>query len=108
MRCVSVAASAFEYKILSLGIALIRDNKTEEGIRELQTAAEQEPDNLWAHRNLGAGLIKLKRFPEAVGHLRIATELSPQDQAARYGYAQALESVEDVEEADNAQYTPIP
>lgn len=87
---------------VALGIALIRNDKTEAGVRELQTAAEHEPDNLWAHRNLGAGLIKLKRYPEAVGHLRNATELSPQDQQAWYGYAQALETVDNIEDADKA------
>ncbi len=92
---------------VALGIALIRNNQNEEGVRELQTAAEQEPDNLWAHRNLGAGLIKLKRYPEALGHLRTATELAPQDQAAWYGYAQALETVDKVEEADKAYIQSI-
>jgi len=92
---------------VALGITFIRNNQNEEGVRELQSAAEQEPDNLWAHRNLGAGLIKLKKFPEAVEHFRIATELSPQDQAAWYGYAQALETVEAVEEADKAYIQSI-
>jgi tetratricopeptide (TPR) repeat protein len=81
---------------------LVRNNQDEEGVKELQSAAEQEPDNLWAHRNLGAGLMRLKRFPEALGHLRRATELAPQDQPAWVGYAQALEAVEDIAAADNA------
>ena len=92
---------------VALGIALIRNNEAEEGVRELQAAAEQEPDNLWAQRNLGAGLMKLKRYPEAVGHLRRATELAPQDQPAWYGYAQALETVDSIEEADKAYIQAI-
>jgi tetratricopeptide (TPR) repeat protein len=92
---------------VALGIALIRNDEIEEGVRELQTAAKQEPDNLWAHRNLGAGLIKLKHYSEAVGHLRTATELAPQDQQAWYGYAQALEAVEDIEDADKAYIQTI-
>lgn len=87
---------------VALGIALVRDNKIEEGTRELQTAAEQEPDNLWAQRNLGGALLQHKRFPEALKNLRIATELSPQDQGAWYGYAKALEAVDDIEAADKA------
>ena len=92
---------------VALGVALIRNNETEEGVRELQSAAEQEPDNPWARRNLGAGLMKLKRYSEAVEHLRIATELSSQDQQSWYGYAQALEAVDNVEEADKAYIQTI-
>jgi len=92
---------------VALGIALIRNDETAEGVRELQAATEQEPDNLWARRNLGAGLMKLKRYSEAVGHLHTATELSPQDQPAWYGYAQALEAVEDIEDADKAYIQTI-
>lgn len=92
---------------VALGVALIRNNETEEGVRELQTAAKKEPDNLWARRNLGAGLMKLKRYSEAVEHLRIATELSPQDQQSWYGYAQALETVDSVEEADKGYIQAI-
>ena len=91
----------------ALGVAFIRNNETEKGIRELQTAAKQEPDNLWARRNLGAGLMKLNRSSEAVEHLRIATELSPEDQQAWYGYGQALENVDNVEEADKAYLLTI-
>jgi len=87
---------------VALGIAFVRDNKTEEGIRELQTAAQKEPENLWAHRNLGGGLMRLKRFSEAAEHLRIATELSPQDQQVWYGYAQSLEALDNIEAADKA------
>ena len=87
---------------VALGIALVRDNKIEQGTRELQTAAKQEPDNLWAQRNLGGALLQHKRYPEALEHLQIATQLSPQDQAAWYGYAQSLEALEKIEAADKA------
>jgi len=51
--------------------------------------------------------MRLKRFPEAVKHLRIATELSSQDQQAWYGYGQALEAMNNVEEADPAYVRTI-
>lgn len=91
---------------VALGVALLRSNKNEEGLRELTIAVENGTDNPWAHRNLGAVLARLKRFPEAVKHLRIATELSPQDQLAWYGYGQALEAM-DSEDADNAYLQTI-
>jgi tetratricopeptide (TPR) repeat protein len=87
---------------VALGIALVRDNKTGEGIRELQAAVEQAPDNLWAQRNFGGALLQHEHYPEALEHLHIATELSPQDQGAWYGYARALEAVDDIEAADKA------
>jgi len=92
---------------VALGVAFLRADKTEDGIRELKIATEQGSDNPWAHRNLGAGLMRLKRFPEAVKHLRIATELSSQDQQAWYGYGQALEAMNNVEEADPAYVRTI-
>ena len=92
---------------VALGIALVRNNQDEEGVKELQIASQQDPDNLWAHRNLGGGLIRLRRFSEAADHLRIATKLSPKDQQAWYGYAQALEAEDNIEEADKAYIQTI-
>jgi len=77
---------------VALGVAFLRANKNEDGVRELTIATEKESTNPWAHRNLGAGFMKLNRFTQAVEHLRIATELAPRDQQAWYGYAQALEA----------------
>ncbi len=92
---------------VALGIALVRNNQDGEGLKELQAAVEQAPDNPWAHRNLGAALMRLERFPEALGHLRAATELAPQDQPAWFGYAQALEALNEIDAADNAYIQAI-
>jgi tetratricopeptide (TPR) repeat protein len=85
---------------VALGVALLRSRKTEQGIRELQTAVAQEPENLWARRNLGAGLMQAERFNEALEHLRRATQLNPKDQAAWFGYGQALQFSGDIKQAD--------
>ena len=87
---------------VALGVAYLRSRKIEAGIQELQTAVAQEPENIWARRNLGAGLMQAERFNEAVGHLRRATELAPTDQAAWFGYGQALQSSGEALEADKA------
>jgi tetratricopeptide (TPR) repeat protein len=87
---------------VALGVALLRSRKTEQGIKELQTAVAREPDNLWARRNLGAGLVQAERFNEALEHLRRATELAPTDQAAWFDYGQALQSSGETIEADKA------
>lgn len=86
---------------IALGVALLRARKTEAGIKELEIAVAKEPDNLWARRNLGAGLMQAERFNEALEHLRAATELAPEDQAAWFGYAQALQFSGDIKQADS-------
>jgi len=76
------------------GVALLRAGKTNEGINELEIAVKHAPENLWAQRNLGAGLMRLNRYPEAAEHLRLATEIDPDDQSSWYGYGQALDALE--------------
>lgn len=87
---------------VALGFALLRNQRDEDGIRELETAVAREPGNLWARRNLGAGLIRMERYTEAVEHLRIATEINPDDPTAWFGYAQALEATGQIKQADAA------
>ena len=105
-RLVTIEPSHINGRV-ALGVAFIRNNEIEEGVRELQVATDQEPNNLWARRNLGTGLMMLKRHSEAMEHLRFATELSPEDQPAWYGYGQALETVDNIEEADKAYIQTI-
>ena len=62
----------------------------------------EAPDNPWAQRNLGACLLKLRQAEQAVEPLRKATELSPTDERAWYGLAQALEMTGDSSGADAA------
>ena len=54
---------------VAMGVALLRAGKINEGISELETAVRQAPENLWAHRNLGAGLMLLNRYSEAADHI---------------------------------------
>lgn len=87
---------------VALGVALTRAKQTERAVQELQIAVSQAPDNPWAQRNLGGALANLGKFALALPHLRRATELNPQDQAAWYGLAQALELTDDTDGADAA------
>ena len=87
---------------VALGVALTRQRKYEDARLELERAVADEPANPWAHRNLGACLLHLKRPAEAVDHLRTATELNPSDEKAWYGLAQALELTGDDAGADEA------
>jgi predicted Zn-dependent protease len=61
---------------------------------------DDDPGNPWAHRNLGGALLHLGRQEEAVEHLRKAAELSPNDERAWVGLAQALELAGDDRGAD--------
>jgi len=92
---------------VALGVALVRNNKNEDGIKHLEIAIEQEPENLWAQRNLGASLMRMNRFSEAEEYLRHATEIASGDQASWYGYAQVLEAQDKLEDADEAYLKTI-
>jgi len=90
-----------------LGVALLRAGKMNEGISELETAVRQAPENLWAQRNLGAGLMLLNRYSEAAAHLRLAREIDPEDQQSWFGYGQAMDAMDKLEEADSAYLKTI-
>jgi tetratricopeptide (TPR) repeat protein len=92
---------------VALGVALLRNGQDAEGLRELETALQQEPRNLWAHRNLAAGLVRLGRHSEAEEHFRLATEIDPNDQGSWLGYGQALEESGKPQEADHAYHKII-
>jgi tetratricopeptide (TPR) repeat protein len=92
---------------VALGVALLRNNNDEAGIKQLELAVKQDPENLWAQRNLGASLLRINRYSDAEQHLRLATEIAPGDQAAWYGYGQALENQKKFEVADDAYLKAI-
>ena len=87
---------------VALGVALTRQGKYEEARLELERAVADDPANSWAQRNLGACLLNLKRPADAVGYLRIASELNPADERTWYGLGQALELTGDDAGADEA------
>jgi tetratricopeptide (TPR) repeat protein len=69
--------------LVGLGAALARQQKLTEANQILLQALEQEADNPWAHRNLGACLLQEDgKAEEAERHLRRAAELLPTDQQA--------------------------
>jgi tetratricopeptide (TPR) repeat protein len=89
------------------GAALLRAGRIEEGVRELEAAIRLDPENLWAHRTLGAGLMLLNRYSEAAANLRLAREIDEQDQQAWFEYAQALEGMHAIEQAEAAYFKTI-
>jgi len=93
--------------LVALGMALLRANRTEEGMNELQTALSQEPENVWAQHNLGVGLMEAEKYPEALEHLRRAVELKADDAATWFDYGQALELSGDSREAHKAYHKVI-
>jgi len=89
------------------GAALLREGRIEEGVSELEAAVRLDPENLWAHRTLGAGLMLLNRYSEAAANLRLAREIDEQDQQAWFDYAQALEGMDAIEQAESAYLKTI-
>ena len=89
------------------GAALLRAGRNEAGVSELEAAVRLDPDNLWAHRTLGAGLMLLNRYSEAAANLRLTREIDEQDQPAWFEYAQALERMDAPEQAESAYMKTI-
>ena len=87
--------------LVGLGVTLTRQEKQAEAILTFRKALEQDNDNPWAHRNLGACLLKeAGKAEEAERHLRRAVELLPADQQALFGLGQALLALGREQEAD--------
>lgn len=80
----------------------MRAGNAREAENVLQQAIQMEPDNPWAHRNLGAVLLNQEKWGEAVYLFRRATELNPRDEMAWYGLGQAYENAGELAEADKA------
>jgi membrane associated rhomboid family serine protease/Flp pilus assembly protein TadD len=73
------------YLIHSLrGGQLLRDNQTDQAIRELQTAIRQRPDYIPAHFALAHAYFNKQQFADAEVELMRVLQLQPQHGAARY------------------------
>ena len=83
----------------ALGIAHQRSDDLEEAISALEESVRLDPNDGFAHRNLG-GLIAGRSPEDALKHLARAYELMPEDQSAVYGYGLALHRSGRTEEAD--------
>jgi len=59
-----------------------------EGERVLRAAIVEDPQGAAIHHALGLNLVRAKRLQDAVGELRVAAELAPEQ--ARYGYVYAV------------------
>lgn len=88
---------------VALGVSYARLKKFQESANVLREAVLDDPDNGYALRNLGAVLMQIgDQRNEALGYLRRATELLPEDQQAWFGLAQAYMNSKDLEGADRA------
>ena len=59
-----------------------------EGERTLREAIADGPEDAGVHHALGLTLVRLKRLDEAIGELRLAAQLAPEQ--ARYAYVHAV------------------
>ena len=70
----------------NLGIALYNLGRYDEAIRELEVLVRDHPmreEAPWAHRLIGHAHARLRRWPDAVAHLRTALSMTPADAEAR-------------------------
>ena len=61
----------------NLGVALLQQERWEEGLAATRIAVKQRPEHAKAHSNAGAALVMLGRYDEAEDHLRRSLELDP-------------------------------
>ncbi|HEC17229.1 MAG TPA: tetratricopeptide repeat protein [Sedimenticola sp.] len=72
------------------GLALEKQGRPDEAIREYEKALELNPDHVNAHQRLGVVLHRLGRLDEAIGHYREVVRLRPGSAAAHYNLGLAL------------------
>ena len=88
--------------LVALGVTYQRSRMPQEALGYLLMALDEEPDNSFAHRNIGAVLGNLGRYTEAEPHLRAAYELMPRDQMSVYGLAMCLIELGDDDQLQEA------
>lgn len=89
--------------LVALGVALYRAGNPTAARRRLEQALDLDSGNGYAHRNLAAILGNTGEPNRAIEHLRHAHRLLPDDQAAAFGLAHALDEFGeegDLSEAD--------
>jgi tetratricopeptide (TPR) repeat protein len=67
--------------------------KPEQALEAFEKAVELDPNDGYNRRNLGGVLIGFNRLDDALGHLRAALKLLPDDPQSIFGLATALENV---------------
>jgi tetratricopeptide (TPR) repeat protein len=87
---------------VALGVAHARRGNAKLAKAALSHAVEKDGANGYAHRNLGAVLLRENEVDSALLHLRQATDLLPNDPQAWFGLGQAAEASQDLALADEA------
>lgn len=83
----------------NLGLALIHDRQTEEGITSIRTSLRLDPNSAEAYNNWGFALAQQKRFAESEPQYREAIRLKPQYAEAHNNLGVALMEGGRLEEA---------
>lgn len=78
---------------VGIGVAHQRLRHPAEAEQALRKAVKLDPENGWAHGNLGAILAKAGKFQEAIPHFRNAAHQRQSDSTPLLGLAKALESL---------------
>ena len=74
---------------VQLGNLVEKLEGTEQAVVTWKEGLTHFPEDFDLNRRLGAGLVKLQRFEDALPYLGHAVELRPEDRAARQAFAQA-------------------
>jgi tetratricopeptide (TPR) repeat protein len=81
------------------GLAAMKSNNFEEAVKQLQLAAEKDPNQPNIYANLGFALTQLKKYDEALAVYNKALALKPDDAATHSLISLALAGAGKIEEA---------
>jgi tetratricopeptide (TPR) repeat protein len=84
---------------LHLGLTLVAEQRSADGLRELTTASQLAPDSVSAQLELGRALVAADQDEQAIPPLRRATALAPESLDAKYQLALALQGAGQEEQA---------
>ena len=87
---------------LAVGVALTRYGAIRDANEIFVLGVALHPDNLWAHRHLGTGLMREGEMAKAMSHFERAASIAPSDQLSWIGLAQTCEALGDNARADEA------
>jgi protein O-mannosyl-transferase len=63
--------------LTNVGVYLLETGRLEEGMADLQKALEIDPNDVFAHNDLGKAFLTMGRDTEAIAHLQKALDLNP-------------------------------
>lgn len=101
-RCIRIDPG-YVNALVALGVAYARLGRPDEAERTLAQALDEEPNNLYAARNLAGVFGNRGKYAQALPLFRRLAEAAPEDPTLRLGLANCLEALGGKEQAEASQ-----